>query len=237
MGREVRRVPKGWEHPLDDQGRYVPLFNSMSPEEFERQVAKWYADEKLWLAGTHPDQKEYGEGETRGPFEEWDGGPLRKEDHMPLWPDAERTHFVLYETTTEGTPLSPAFASRERLASWLARHIGGEWLSFIRDNCKPPLPKLLTAQAAYDGMDVYVPCAAECHKRTGRLTAWDHMLEGDEAEHDPNCGGWLAGKVAAAMGTTVRVIVEAQGIDTWYDLVECRVMQAEEKQGDAMRSL
>ena len=39
---------------------------------------------------------------------------------MPQWPQAERTQYVMYEITTEGTPISPAFATAEELARWLA---------------------------------------------------------------------------------------------------------------------
>ncbi len=31
-----------------------------------------------------------------------------------------RNHFQMYETTTEGTPMSPVFAQAEELAQWLA---------------------------------------------------------------------------------------------------------------------
>jgi len=27
IGREIRRVPPGWEHPRDEQGRHIPLFD------------------------------------------------------------------------------------------------------------------------------------------------------------------------------------------------------------------
>lgn len=40
-------------------------------------------------------------------------------DIMPDFGD-EATHLALYETCSEGTPVSPAFASREELARYLA---------------------------------------------------------------------------------------------------------------------
>jgi len=33
-----------------------------------------------------------------------------------------RNHLQMYETTTEGTPMSPVFAKAEELAQWLADH-------------------------------------------------------------------------------------------------------------------
>ena len=39
---------------------------------------------------------------------------------MPEWPEAERTHWQMYEDTSEGTPISPVMETPEMLARWLA---------------------------------------------------------------------------------------------------------------------
>jgi hypothetical protein len=39
---------------------------------------------------------------------------------MPQWDNSQATHLMMYECTTEGTPISPAFATAEELARWLA---------------------------------------------------------------------------------------------------------------------
>ena len=54
-----------------------------------------------------------------------------------------RNHLQMYETTTEGTPMSPVFAQAEELAQWLADHeisVFGDnlatkeqWLKIIED--------------------------------------------------------------------------------------------------------
>lgn len=41
-------------------------------------------------------------------------------DYMPEWSDEEADHLMMYEDTTEGTPISPAFKTAEELARWLA---------------------------------------------------------------------------------------------------------------------
>lgn len=41
---------------------------------------------------------------------------------MPSWPDAERTHFQMYETCSEGTPISPVLESPEAVARWCAEN-------------------------------------------------------------------------------------------------------------------
>lgn len=38
---------------------------------------------------------------------------------MPDWPEADCTHLMMYETVSQGTPVSPAFATPEELARWL----------------------------------------------------------------------------------------------------------------------
>lgn len=60
---------------------------------------------------------------------------------MPTWVDGEATMYVMYEDTSEGTPISPAFANPYALARWLAdseaSSFGGctssyeDWLSMI----------------------------------------------------------------------------------------------------------
>jgi hypothetical protein len=58
------------------------------------------------------------------PTYEWWAGDIPSkplpEHYMPSWPESERTHFMMYEDTSEGTPISPAFATAEQLARWLA---------------------------------------------------------------------------------------------------------------------
>ena len=82
---EVREFPKGWEHPKDATGRYVPLLP---------------ADE---------------------PLEEGDDSPK-----MPATWNEHETEIAAYETTTEGTPISPAFPAtadgRLALLRYCAEH-------------------------------------------------------------------------------------------------------------------
>jgi len=46
----------------------------------------------------------------------------RREDDgfMPSWTDEQVTHLMMYECTSEGTPISPACKTAEELARWLA---------------------------------------------------------------------------------------------------------------------
>ena len=100
MGREVRKVPASWEHPKNYDGNYKPLFGG-----------SYSADAAEFLE----------KAKTEGLQEalEWMCCP-DKNDYMPEWPDSERTHLMMYENTSEGTPISPAFETPEELARWLA---------------------------------------------------------------------------------------------------------------------
>ncbi len=122
MGREVRRVPEDWEHPRDDGGRYVPMFG----RSFAKADARWLLGSSKWSEGL---RESYGEdggwlaidaGDRGHTYAEWAGERPEAFDYMPDWPEAERTHLMMYEGCTEGTPISPAFETPEELARWLA---------------------------------------------------------------------------------------------------------------------
>jgi hypothetical protein len=91
MAREARKVTADWRHPVDIDGKLIPML--------EPQMA----------------------------------------DLM----QGVRNHLQMYETTTEGTPMSPVFARAEELAQWLADHeipVFGDllatkeqWLKIIAD--------------------------------------------------------------------------------------------------------
>ena len=97
MGREIRRVPEGWEHPRfsaedgvsqDMIGRYRP--------QHEYTLSQRQAEEPGQPTGDPAYYRPEGQ----------EGGD----------------HFQLYESTTEGTPRSAVFATREALL----QHLGAE---------------------------------------------------------------------------------------------------------------
>lgn len=130
-------------------GRYIPMHNGgyeYAIEDWEKhELPEWEEGKRLWDEGfvntymngfdrkNVPIQEylEYRAKEERywNPVPEnpdyiwWAGeAPERPnlEDYMPNWPDEECTHFMMYEDTSEGTPISPAFETPEELARWLA---------------------------------------------------------------------------------------------------------------------
>lgn len=101
-GREVRRVPLNWEHPKTLHGGLKPLHPAA---DYEQAVESWEAYYKA-----HGLQKTLDEH----------GQPPNRDDYMPEWSPEGAAAFRMYETTSEGTPISPAFGTVEELCRWLA---------------------------------------------------------------------------------------------------------------------
>lgn len=122
MGREVRRVHKDWQHPKDDLGNYIPLFNGKN---LAKRIEEWDVGAEKWGQGMKWDYGKHtwapkGDDLEGMSYVEWDGERPDQRDYMPQWPEDERTHWQMYENTTEGTPISPVMESPEALARWLA---------------------------------------------------------------------------------------------------------------------
>ena len=110
MGREIRRVPPNWEHPRKEDGRFKSLLN----QDYESASEQWIRGFMAW---------EKGDDANRGKascsyYWEWNGGPPDKDDHRPKW-EQEPTHYQIYETVSEGTPVSPVFETLGDLVAWL----------------------------------------------------------------------------------------------------------------------
>ena len=111
MGRELRRIPRNWEHARNERGDYMPLKDGLN-----LALREWEAEAVKWAEGIIPEKQKY----PSMSFEEWYGEKPNPQDYMPDWPEAERTQWQMYETSTEGTPISPPMESAEALAHWLA---------------------------------------------------------------------------------------------------------------------
>lgn len=120
MGREVRLVPGNWEHPKNEKGYYQPKFN----ESYKKVLKRWKIRKNKWDKGFRSDYKggwKKIEDEYKNlSFEEWGDSAPDPLFYMPEFKKWEKTHYMMYETCSEGTPISPAFKTKEELASWLA---------------------------------------------------------------------------------------------------------------------
>lgn len=126
MGREIRRVPKGWQHPISQtRDGYQPLYD----ESYLGAITEWIKNHNLWLEGKHPDQLEDPKLKYKY-YAEWAGNAPDVEYYRPDWKPEEMTHYQLYETVSEGCPLSPPFSTKNKLVTWLSNfkdYWGHQW--------------------------------------------------------------------------------------------------------------
>jgi len=120
MGREVRMVPENWEHPKQENGNYHAMYEM----NYEKEFNKWLELKKNFDNGYEEDweTKKLKSIDTKYKnmhFEDYYDTAPDSRDYMPTWKEEEKTHFMMYETTSEGTPISPAFRTPKELATWL----------------------------------------------------------------------------------------------------------------------
>lgn len=124
MGREIRRVPPNWEHPKKEvpdhrRGVMVEREQPMFDRPFAPAMRDWFARWEAWERGERPDYCD-DEESRKLPFWEWDGPPPDPHYYRPDWKPEEMTWLQVYETVSEGTPVSPPFATEEELIQYLA---------------------------------------------------------------------------------------------------------------------
>jgi len=121
MGREIRKVPAGWQHPKysKDQIRHTwqkDAFHPMYDRDYDTACADWYAEAAKFTPN------EYAKW-----FHDYYGSPPDKEYYREQsWAEEEATHFVVYETVSEGTPVTPIFEKPEDLVAYLVEN-GDFW--------------------------------------------------------------------------------------------------------------
>lgn len=119
-------VPPGWRHPKSAEGKYIPLFKgsfTSADEDWNEGYAAWQRGEIENYGAKDGESKWRPKSESAlesVSYTEWAGGRPSPDDYMPAFPEGSATMLCMYEDTTEGTPISPAFATPEELARWLA---------------------------------------------------------------------------------------------------------------------
>lgn len=135
MGREIRRVPSDWEHPTyeywrnhgkisyfgaggdDDPFPTYDKFYGDACAEWKRNFLAWENDE----GGVRTEAKEeYG---YDGEYWDWNGHPPQKEYYRHRnWTTEEATAYQIYETITEGTPISPVLQTEQEIVDWIVQN-------------------------------------------------------------------------------------------------------------------
>lgn len=124
MGREIRQVPSNWQHPMSEE--YPDRKQPMYDQSYDEARAEWVEGLRAWNAGEDKRREEYKNDD--GSYMDywiWYGQPPEREYYRP-WKDDEATWFQLWETVSEGTPVTPPFATKQELADYLAAN-GDEW--------------------------------------------------------------------------------------------------------------
>jgi hypothetical protein len=122
MGREIRMVPANWDHPKQE-GQYDGRLQPMFDKTFAEAAAEWKAEFASWERGARPD---YCSEESRDlEFWEWNGEPPDRKYFRP-WKEDDAIWFQVWETVSEGTPVSPPFATKAELVDYLVAN-GDFW--------------------------------------------------------------------------------------------------------------
>jgi hypothetical protein len=119
MEREIRRVPPNWKHP--SHKNVGSMLQPMYDQHFDDVFADWLADFDRIRAGdlTELERELYPRG-----LADWlnDGGLPPDSAYYRPWKDDEATWYQVWETESEGTPITPPFATREELVEYLVNH-------------------------------------------------------------------------------------------------------------------
>jgi hypothetical protein len=120
MGREIRKVPPNWVHPKNKNGHDQPMYDKT----FEQAAQEWKDEFAAWERGERPSYG--GESSRTLEFWEYNGPPPDDRAYYRPWKDEEATWFQVWQTVSEGSPVSPPFATMDELIQHLADH-GDDW--------------------------------------------------------------------------------------------------------------
>jgi len=113
MSREIRLVPSDWQHPVDESGRFIPVYDL----DYDTAPLQWVNEVVQWEQGDHHERNE-ATAEGIRYYWDWELPPPTEESYRPVH-ESEPQCFQVYETVTEGTPISPIFHDETSLLQWL----------------------------------------------------------------------------------------------------------------------
>lgn len=130
MGREIRMVPPNWEHPMQEcthspwQGgckqalrNNGKCYQPMRSTTFNEAANEWKEELAKWERGERPSYMDKEDHHLE--YWEYCGAPPERAYYAPEWPEGSATWFQVYETVSEGTPITPPMPSKAALVDWL----------------------------------------------------------------------------------------------------------------------
>lgn len=127
MGREIRMVPPNWEHPKEKRYDFmrqkeVESYLPMYDRSYLRGITDWIEGHQNWEAGRNIER----EGSGCRYYAEYEGDPPEIKYYRPDWNPKDMTWYQVYETVSEGTPVTPPFETKEELIKYLVKN-GDFW--------------------------------------------------------------------------------------------------------------
>lgn len=137
MGREIRKVIPNFEHPKRSYpnhrlGRMEEGYQPLYDKDFETAMKSWLDSLATWMAGGFENARlknpelNYDPEEPYRAFVGWESSAPEKEFYRPRWKEEDATWLQMYETVSEGTPVTPPFATPEELVEYLVTN-GDFW--------------------------------------------------------------------------------------------------------------
>lgn len=126
MSREIRHVPENWDHPKKADGQYRPMFKL----DFQESYNDW----KIELDEWYECYERFEHGESFGgnygadvinkancnTYEDYGGQPPVPPNPYDYMPKGDWVQ--LFESVSEGTPISPPFKTKQELIDYLVKN-------------------------------------------------------------------------------------------------------------------
>ncbi len=116
MGREIRKVPPYWVQPKRADGQNQPMYD----QNYEDALAEWLSYFDRIRKG---EEKEFYPKGLRDWLMEY---KAPNPEYYRPWKDEEATWLQVWENVSEGTPVTPPFATKEELIDYLVNN-GDFW--------------------------------------------------------------------------------------------------------------
>lgn len=125
MGREIRKVPANWQHPVTEDHYGRMRKQPMYDRAFEDAFSEWLAEFGRFRAGKLTDDERTWYPLGLASWLAEDGRPPEPAYYRP-WKREDATWFQVWENVSEGTPVTPPFATKAELVDYLVKN-GDEW--------------------------------------------------------------------------------------------------------------